>query len=389
MRNFKNWLDGYLEYTKGSEPLPIFHKWVGISLLAAAVERKVWLVWDEPTYVNFYIVIVAPSGSRKGTALRFGRDLLSEIDVKLSSDATTRRALTSALERSVSLMDTPDGQVPHSSLTVYSEEFTVFLGYDNRQLLSYLCDWYDCRDPWEYSTEHSGCNYIRNVWVNIIGATTPTLLQDTLISSAIGGGLTSRMIFIYGGGKGKIVVFPFLEKVDLEFREALVSDLREINHLSGEMIPSQDFLELWEEWYPKQCENPPFTDPRFGGYLDRRAKHVLKISMLLSVAESNELEVKASHLKRGIKMLEEAEVDMRKALGGAGTSPISVQVESVYNLLVEQGEMTYKELFSLIHHDLDKDGLDKVLTNLVVLGKVRFERDNEKPFELRKIIPVM
>ena len=66
------------------------------------------------------------------------------------------------------------------------------------------------RDQWKYQTKGAGTSdYIDNVWVNILGGTTPGLLQSTIPVDAIGSGLTSRMVFVYADKKGKVIPTPF------------------------------------------------------------------------------------------------------------------------------------------------------------------------------------
>ena len=151
-------------------------------------------------YPNMYVVLVGPSGKcRKGTAMSQGYDFLKEMGTKMAAESTTREALIQALQQSNDTQVDPvtNKMYLHASLTIYSQELTVFLGYNNVALMSDLTDWYDCRSSWTYRTKHQGTDEIIGVYVNLIGATTPELLQTALPRDAIGGGLTARMIFVF------------------------------------------------------------------------------------------------------------------------------------------------------------------------------------------------
>lgn len=373
-RKLPDWIDSYLQYVEKSEPAKIFHTWVAISCIAAALERRSWILWDEPTYPNMYIVLVGPSGSRKGSALRFGRLVIKDLGLKFSADSTSRRALISDLEGSMDTFVNEFGaQVPHCSMTIYSEEFAVFLGFENRQLIVDLCDWFDCRDPWVYKTQHAGVNQLRNVWVNIIGATTPTFLQDTVINSAIGLGLTSRMIFACSNQKEHSNPFPFLIHSDVELLHSLRHDLGQINLISGQYKVTDKFLEFWGKWYPEQEKSSPINDTRFSGYHNRRAKHLLKLSLILSASRSSTKVIEFEDIERGLRILEETEKSMHLALSGVGKSDIASAVSYVLQVLAVEDEVTQSQLMKILYHDVDVDDMKKVIATLITMGKVDYE----------------
>ena len=93
-RQAGNWLHTYMKYTARTEPPRLFKLWCGISAIASVLERKVWMpLWDVNIYANMYIVIIGPSGSRKGTAMSPAIGLLNQVGINLSAKSTTREAL--------------------------------------------------------------------------------------------------------------------------------------------------------------------------------------------------------------------------------------------------------------------------------------------------------
>ena len=44
-RKLSDWLDAFMEYTENSEPPILYRKWVGLSCIAAALMRKVYIEW--------------------------------------------------------------------------------------------------------------------------------------------------------------------------------------------------------------------------------------------------------------------------------------------------------------------------------------------------------
>ena len=113
----------------------------------------------------------------------------------------------------------------HSSMTIFSEELTSLIGYNSKELMANLADWFDCASKWTYRTKTAGVSEITNIFVNIIGATTPELLQATMPLDMIGGGLSSRILFIFAKGKGKRVVCPELSLEEKRLRDDVNHDL--------------------------------------------------------------------------------------------------------------------------------------------------------------------
>jgi hypothetical protein len=263
-----DWLDGFMYYSENSEPPEHFRLWTGISVIASALQRKCFLPWGSITfYPNMYIVLCAPSATRKGVAMGFGMDFLETLPIAMAAESTTRESLIRELFKSAGKappIDSDGKYVAHSSLTVHSQEFTVFLGSGNTELMMDLTDWYDCRKNWTYRTKHEGTDAIKGVWVNIQGATTPALIQSSLSLDAIGGGLTSRIIFVCAMRKGKHCPIPHYTREQIMMFGKLRADLEKIYMMHGDFKvndskdPEKNFINRWIEWYSDAERNPAF-----------------------------------------------------------------------------------------------------------------------------------
>lgn len=375
MRENKDWLNTYLKYVENSEPPELFHKWVAVSTIAAVLQRKVWIEWDKNLYPNFYIVLVGPPAVRKGTAMGFAQPFLEDLGIPMSAEAETREALIKTLDESMKQIIFEDGEQKwHSSLTVFSPEFTVFIGYNNPQLLSDLADWFDCRERWKYKTKNSGTNEIIGLYLNLIGATTPRQLQLTLPINAVGSGLTSRIIFVYARKKQKIVPAPFRTPEEKRMYESLLRDLNEIHLLKGQFKWTESFFERWMQWYPEQEAR---DDERFHGhmatYKERRATHLLKLSMIMSVSRSDELVIDRIDLDRGIEWLEEVERLMPLTFAGFGESDRAALIQQILSFIATTKTTTIGELARVFINDIDTTSdLLEILGVLVSAGHVKY-----------------
>lgn len=324
-RNIPDWIEGYLAYTEDSEPPQLFKEWCAVSVIAAALQRKCKLEWGTTVfYPNLYIVLTAPAGkARKGTAMAPARKFIDRIGIPLAAEAVTREALIRTLKESESVVSTENGIIVHSSLTVFSPELTVFLGYNNTQLMSDLTDWFDCSEKWVYRTKTAGTDDISGVFINLLGATTPDLIRSTLPLDAIGGGLTSRMIFVFEEKKGKIVPFPFVSEETRKLETKLYYDIECINMLQGQFKFTKEFLSHWGDWYTAQEGKNPFGanyNKAFDGYIERRPTQVLKLSMVMNASRTDEMVLDEPDLARAIDLLERTEKKMPRAFGGIGMS---------------------------------------------------------------------
>lgn len=381
-RNVVDWIDGFMKLTENSEPPKMFLKWSAISTIAAALQRKVKVCWGTSLtfYPNMYIVLVGPSASRKGTAMNFALDIIknSSGNIRMSSQATSLQALIRKLkENNMTDMDTENGDhIFHSSMTIVSKEFTVFLGYNNRELISALCDWYDCDDKWSYDTISRDKEEIIGVWVNLLGGTTPDSLKSALSIDAIGGGLTSRIIFVAEETKGKLVVLPTQTSSEAELQKMLIDDLEQISLISGQYRYTENFLSAWIDWAYEDDTNPPFVDKYFEGYNGRRRTHLIKLCMIVAASKRNDLVITKDDLDRAIEMLKEVEVKMTNVFKGVGRSDISDLIYEFTKYLDNSGksEVPIIELLRVFNGTIDKFTFDRVMSSLEMYGQYKFIR---------------
>lgn len=371
MRKLTDWLDSYMEYVNETEPSPLYHRWVAVSTIASVMQRKCWVNnGGIIIYPNFYIVLVGPSSARKGTAMLLANNLVKQCDITINRapKTTTREMMIKILD--LAQTASPDGDdkmIVHNSLNITSTELTVFLGQKNFQFIQDLTDWWDCLDDWDYLTKGSGTYTMHNIWVNLLGATTPELLWSSLPIEAIVGGLTQRMILVYAPRRFKIVPVPLL---DAGLEESLCRDLEDIAGITGEYKTTFEYVDAYSSWYLSQNADNPLDDPRFNGYRGRRQMFVWKLSLICCASRTNERVLRLCDLEKAINMLTEVEGPMHQALGGVGSSPLSGTLSKVMTVLSFKRDMTKGELMGIFHNDVTLEELNAILAMLEVEGKV-------------------
>lgn len=370
-RRVSDWIDGFMELTENSEPPKLFRKWTAISAIASAMQRKVKIDLGVSLrfYPNLYIVLVGPSATGKGTSMKFASDILSEIgNISLSAQATSLQALIRKLKDTnhTDIDPNTNEQIFHSSLTIFSNEFTVFLGYHNRELISALCDWYDCPRQWSYDTIKRDRETVNGCWVNLLAGTTPDTLQSSLPMEAIGGGLTSRIIFVNEYSRDKIIIFPGMNDKELQLQQDLTTDLEVISMIAGSYKLTDEAMEFYSKWVMYSEKNPPFHDKKFDGYCGRRRKHLLTISIVCAASHSDELLITKKDMERAADLLYEVEVKMGTVFRGMGQSDISTSLNEAIRFfeLSSTDEVPVWQFARHFEGDVDKLAMDRILTTL-------------------------
>jgi len=306
-----------------------------------------------------------------------GESMLRELGIKLSSSSITREALVHQLKTSSDTHIDEGGKMYlHSSLTIFSKELTVFLGYNNLQLMADLTDWFDCGDVWEYRTKNMGTDDITGVWVNLIGATTPDLLGSTLPRDAIGGGLTSRMIFVYEQDKDHTELAPFLSEEEMEIGAKLLVDLERIAMLQGTFKATEGYVEKFTRWYAYTDSNPPpFDDHRFAPYFERKPTHLWKLSMIMNASRTSDMLITEDDFDRALNVLDVTERMMPRTFSGFGKSRDADVLNRVMTIVGTRKRISLPELQGMVYLDADSRTLDSIVTTLESMNFLTIGRE--------------
>ena len=360
-----NFITTYLDYTSLQESPDNFHVWSAMSTVAACLRRLVWVDMGYfKVYPNLFIVLVSPPGKcRKSVSITMATDLAKDLpDVVISADAITREALILELDKSSRMADIGGEPYIHSSLTIISKELSVFLGTGNTDLLSLLTDLYDSPIKWEYKTKNKGVNTINGVWLNMLGASTPAWLVGSIPINAIGGGFTSRVIFVVEDDVRRKNALPFLTDRERQLRDELTLGLERISMIKGEFQLSSKAKSFFINWYER--ENIKIDDQRFAGYSERKHIHAVKIATVLAVCEGSEGLIEDTHLKKAIHLLTSIEGRMIKAFGAVGRSPIAADIDEICSRVMDAGHITREQLMRDTRMNIHPEVFDTIITTL-------------------------
>lgn len=388
-----DWLTLYEEYTSDTESAALFNRWVGISTIASALRKKTWLELGRlKVFPNMYIVLVAEPGvARKSQAISYASSIIDDIPAIITSaDSITPQALIQDIEEATCYDTIPGHTVMrHASLSVISKEFESFLGSagSSSKMLVTLTDLFDAGEsPWKHRTKSSGNTLIPSVFLNILGATTPQSLQSCLSELAVGGGLTSRIMFIYSNKPSKKVAVPELTERVKELRDILSTELMRISLLAGAFVFTEEGLNFWKNWYEDyNATSKDRMQPRreFDGWYSRKPMMIQKLSIIVSASHSNSRLVGVAELEKAIELVEEMEEGMgcifaeeKLKVIASGVSETK-QSNMLLRYVKEYGSIEEKHLLHLVWRDIDEDDFDGHM-NLVLQSK-QCERKFESP----------
>lgn len=371
-RKLGNWLEAYREYTAGTESPPNFHLWVALGTIAAAMQRKISMdagYFD--VHSNMYIILTSPPGrSRKSTALRIGKKLLSGLkdygqEIHFSTQASSVAALVQQL--------TAIPNKEHQSLTAFSSELGSLLGSKSVEMTDFLVDIYDCDPGWDKQTVSRNLEKIEFPWMNLLAATTPQWLGDNLSKTAVEGGFVSRSIFIYEDTR-LLVAFPELTPAQRELHKWLVHDLAIISKIRGRMTFSPEAKIYYKEWYEDPSRlTTGYQDYRISGYYERKHIHVLKVAMALSMAAGNSLVLERSSVEAAILLLNSIEPGMRRAFSAVGGNQHATVIERLRDQIIQLQKVPYKKLLASYIADVDQQHFDALLESLVTMGDIAWD----------------
>lgn len=376
-RHFPNWIQAFMEYSSYGEAPRHMYFWTAVSTLAGALRRRVWL--DQAYfrwYPNFYVILVAPPGIvSKSTTAGVGMSLLKKVpDIRFGPDVVTWQALVGAFAESTMTFEYEGEFHPMSAMTIESSEFGNLLNPSDKEMVDLLVNLWDGK-PGAFTkrTKGSGSDEVVNPWINLIACTTPAWIAGNFPEYMIGGGFTSRCIFVYADQKAKYVAYPGLDvpKNLAETAEKLIEDLTWISQISGEYKMTPDAVKWGEEWYHRHynTKNIDLDEDRFGGYRARKQTHIHKLAMVLAAAESERLVLTREHLELADTMVSDLEPDMQFVFSKIGKTEDSLYVERLIWYVHARGGCKWSDAYRFVHSNFPKiNDFEAIMTGTIKAG---------------------
>jgi len=140
-RQLSDWLEYYMKYTQRTEPPELYHLWSGLTAISSALRRKCYCNWGALrgfVYPNLFVSLVGPPGGRKGTAMKIAKSIVQTLNVPMGADSlgSTQALYKEIMDAEDSYVDPQGLTKKHKSVSIWSEEFQVFLNDKDQMLLA-------------------------------------------------------------------------------------------------------------------------------------------------------------------------------------------------------------------------------------------------------------
>lgn len=394
MRAFEHWLEAYVDHQRYSESPISFHFWTGVSTIAGALRRRVWI--DERHFQwtpNMYVVLVGPPGvAAKSTSMRAGLSLLEAVGgIHFGPQTVTWPALIEAFvqaQSSITIDGSPEPAIM-SCLTIGVGELGTFLRPDNGEFLDLLTAlWDGQKEAVRRRTRMDGETTIKNPWLNIIGCTTPAWLKKNFPADLVGGGLASRIVFVYGDKKRQLIAYPSQCVEEAAYDEEtkyLLHDLKQIAEMAGPYTITQAGYKWGERWYEKHNNDARplhMASDRFEGYLARKQTHLHKLAMVLAASKRNDLVITDEDLEQAADLTTALEGDMIKVFSSIGVSFGAQVVSEILGLIRNHKVISYMELWKLCLGTWASRDFRDAVQGAVEAGVVKKEKLENGDFKL-------
>ena len=243
-------------------------------------------------------------------------------------------------------------------------------------MINLLIELWDGKKTYEKITKMSGNDVVEAPWINLQAGTTPHWIADNMPQAMIGGGLSSRCIFVYGDTKERYVAYvdEQVGKGDADLRIKLIEDLEQIAMLTGPYVISDDARKWGRSWYETFWKNASsrMDDQMLEGYAARKQTHMHKVAMVLSASRSDSLVITEEDLQLANTMLEDLEVDMHRVFSRIGRTEDSMQAERFIEFVRRKGIVGYHEAYKMIHiYFPDFRDFEGILSGAVNSGQVQ------------------
>lgn len=378
----------YMDAQADMETASAYDFWCACWLLSVGLGRDIRINRPRaPVYMNLYCILTAESGvTRKSTAVKIATDIARQfIDVHADKMRLIQTATT--IKRLLMQMNELTAQYGTAQVIISVEELVTVLGRRHYEMPGFLTDYYDC------PSSRTGADYVtlqalrdtipvavRDAFVSLLGASTPTWLADSITPAIIEGGFTSRCLFIIAEDRKRRIAWPADERQfnSLTFANKLAAirkqstDIRK--HFSGIPI-SKGGKEEFEAWYLNRDEH---RDPFRASFEAREDHHILRLAGYLCVSDGL-WEIQHHHINRAIKIIRTIKEDSTTIF--ASHAPVGravAGVDAICQRLIGAGRagLSQSQLGARLQRYMVRE-------QLVICLNIMHDQDMVQKFEVR------
>ena len=370
-----NFLADYLLFNSGNEAHEHWHMWSALSVLASCVSRKVWIDMGYFRYYpQLYIVLLGTPGTKKSTAKDIARDMVREIgNVPFSGECQSKENLVKQLsenERSF-VYDVSKPPYIYTPLNIFVNELSQFIGIDPIKMVDFLVavwnqNWYDMR------TQKHGVQLITGPFLNLLVCTTPSWVTTYLKSDVITGGFSRRAIFVFEWEETKRIAIPYISPEMQAARERCIARGKQLCEVYGEFSWAPDALAFYKHWYETRTIS---KDPNVAYFDQTKFELVMKVAILLSLADNDSLVMTIDPLKAAMALLDKVFEKLPQVFSGIGRNELAGIASQLESMVRRNGApMLQKTVVRELYANAQTNEIYQIIAHLIDVGRlVRFD----------------
>lgn len=379
----KNFRDVYRAYCGKTEIPPQYNEWCCLSLIAAALQDRVWIEKFKGFRMipNQYIMMVGPSGSGKDAATDLAENLTDHLpQLGHLRGSITGPGLLDWLgkehpDRAGKLVRPP--QTAKVWLMTPELGMAVGVGEIANKFIKTMTALYGRSSHFLDGTRTSGLVSVRDRCINWLSGSTSEWLVESVPRTAMNSGFMARICVVEGQRSDQRVGVPQYEPDHWDLVEWLKRRLAILASpaFGGEMALTGEARDVRLSWYNNRPA-PPKGDESAQAAWVREDDLMLKLAMLLSAAERLDLRVTADHIREAQKLATTAHYMMPKLTRIAGETKNTAGVEKIRESLKAEGRMRHSTLLRKMAGGwgMDARRFRDVMGTLIQAGEVATER---------------
>jgi hypothetical protein len=142
------------------------------------------------------------------------------------------------------------------------------------------------------------------------------------------------------------------------------------------MTLTAEAREWGRKWYEKLWTQTvkESSDSQVQGYLARKQGHLVKLALVLSISESDAMQITDRHMQLAEIMLGEAEATSSHVFSRIGRSEDSLQAERLLDFIKKYGKVEYTTAYRYVHdHFPDARAFEGILAGLMRSGMIKLD----------------
>lgn len=374
-----NWLKTIVEQHAEYESPIMFWWWSAITAISAVVKDNVWInrggLFD--LYPNIYTILYADSGLKKGPPISMAKQLVKEVgNTKIISGRSSIQGILSHLARSESK---PGGMIEKKSAGfICASELSSSLVRDEAAL-DILTDLYDRiyhGGGYDSILKQESFTLV-DPTVSLLGGINEAHADALFSSKDIKGGYIGRSFIIHESKRNKRNSLINKPEFIPNYKES-AKYLKELSVVRGpfEDLENTPVGELFHNWYNEfidKIEEQKIKDPT--GTLNRFSESVMKVAMLISLADSPNKIISIEHMREAIDKCETLIGNVRKTTMSSGRDAHAQEKALVINELItrEAHTISRQQLNKKYYMHASATDWDDIMRQLEIAGSIEIQ----------------